>query len=272
MDLSEKSTRKTARLRASLVPGTGFAFLGYPLPAYLSLAFGTAALAALVVACFAPSTLMLWLALILLLGVIVFWAAEYMAVGRITIHPSGESGIVSRHFIAACVLTYTVALAAAGCLLFNFGSYQIRGDGMVPVVYPGDLLLYHKQVVAADLVPGNRFTFVVPPESSWGRPGDIVLARILAGPGDKIAIAKDHYLVNGKDSGVEASPVGPLPVRVDVPESPAQITVPPDCYYCVQEQPSAFDSRTLSWARRQDVLATKLWLISRRALLQPLTK
>jgi hypothetical protein len=272
MDLPEKSTRKTARLRSSLVPGTGFALLGYPVPACLSFASSALALAALVVACFAPSTLRLWLALVLLLGVIVVWAAEYMALGRMTIHPSGESSIISRHFIAACVLTYAFALAAAGSLLFNFGSYQIRGDGMVPLVNPGELLLYHKQVVAADLVPGSLFTFLVPPESSWGSPGDVVLARILAAPGDKIALAKDHYLVNGKDSGVQASPVGHLPIRVDVPEAPAQITVPPDCYYCVQEQPSAFDSRTLSWARRQDVLATKLWLVSRRALLKPLNK
>jgi signal peptidase I len=231
----------------------------------------TAALAALVVACFYPSALTGWLAIGLLLGLIILWVVELIALGRIQIRPSGESSVFSRHFVLECVLTYAGALVAAVCLLVNFGSLVTRGEGMSPLVDPGERLLYHKRVVATDLVPGKVFTFGVAPDSSWGRPGDVVLARILAGPGDKLAISQGHYQLNGKAVGVEVSPAGQFQVVVNVPEAPAQITVPPDCYFVVQEQPpKALDSRTLSWARRQDVIATKLWLVSPRGLGKPL--
>jgi len=66
-------------------------------------------------------------------------------------------------------------------------------------------------------------------------------------------------------SFVEVSPVGRYQVVVHVPEAPARIIVPPDCFFVVQEQPSkALDRRTISWMRREDVLGTKLWLVSLR--------
>jgi signal peptidase I len=171
----------------------------------------------------------------------------------------------------ACVITYAGALGASVCLLMNFGSQLMRGEAMSPVINPGELLLYHKRVVATDLVPGKVVSFGTSPDSSWGRPGDVVLARILAAPGDALAIREKQYDVNGKDSGIEVSPVGHFRVVVNVPESPEQIKVPPDCYFVVQEQPpKALDSRTLSWARRPNVIATKLWLVSSRGLGKPL--
>jgi Signal peptidase, peptidase S26 len=262
--------RKRARGRSSLLSGAGFALLGYPVLAGLALAWSIAALAALVVACFYPSALTVWLAVVSLLGVVIVWIAEFIALGHITIRPSGESSVLSRSFVLACVFTYAGAIVAAVCLFVNFGSQIMRGEGMSPVVNPGELLLYDKRVAATDLVPGKVLSFGVSPESSWGRPGNVVLARILAGPGDALAIRERQYEVNGKDSGIEVSPVGQFPVVVNVPEAPEKITVPPDCYFVVQEQPpKALDSRTLSWARRQDVIATKLWLVSGRGLGKP---
>jgi hypothetical protein len=58
---------------------------------------------------------------------------------------------------------------------------------------------------------------------------------------------------------------------VDVPDAPAKIAVPPDCFFVVQEQPAkALDSRTLSWARRDKIVGTRLWLLSSRGLGQAL--
>jgi signal peptidase I len=271
MDDQTKAIRKRARGRSSLVSGAGFALLGYPVPAGLALAWSVAALAAVVVACFYPSALTAWLAGISLLGVLVLGAAESIAVGRIAVRPSGESSFFSRHFVLTCILIYTAAIGAGACLLMNFGTQLMRGEGMSPVINPGELLLYHKRVMATDLVPGKVFSFGISPDSSWGRPGDVVIARILAGPGDAIAIRERQYEVNGKDSGIEVSPVANFPVVVNVPEAPEHITVPPDSYFVVQElPPQALDSRTLSWARRQDVISTKLWLLSSRGLGKPL--
>jgi Signal peptidase, peptidase S26 len=263
--------RKRARGKSSLLSGAGLALLGYPAPAGLALALSTAGLAALVVVCFYPTALTAWLAFVLLLGVIILWVAEYIALGRLVIRPSGESSFFSRHFVLACVITYAGALVAAVCLVVSFGTLVARGEGMSPVVDSGERVLYHKRVVPTDLVPGKVITFLVSPESSWGRPGAVVLARILAAPRDTLAISEGHYQVNGKASGVEFSPVGNFQVVVSVPEAPEKITVPPDCYFVVQEQPpKAIDSRILSWARRQDVIATKLWLLSPRGLGNPL--
>ena len=271
MDERAKKIRRTARLRSSFLPGTGFALLGYPFAASIGLVFSALAIARLVLLSFSPSTRDVWLALGSMLLVIVFWIVEYIIVGHIAIRPSGESGIVSRHFVWACVLAYSAAILAAGCLVLNFGSYQMRGEGMIPVVYPGERILYHKQLDPAELVPGRLFTFLISPESSWGHHGDVVLSRILAAPGDTIAIRAGHYEVNGKASGVEVSPVGQFPVVVDVPEVPEKLAVPRDSYFVVQEQPArALDSRTISWARREDVVATKFWLVSLRALLKPI--
>ena len=97
-----------------------------------------------------------------------------------------------------------------------------------------------------------------------------MIGRVLAIPGDAIAIRGTRYQVNGKET-VEVSPIGSHRVVLDIPESPARTTVPSDCFFIVQVQPSkALDSRTLSWAKRQDIVATNLWLLSRRALGQAL--
>jgi signal peptidase I len=271
MDEPANTIRKTARLRSSFLPGTGFALLGYPFAASIGLIFAALAIARLVLVSFSPSTREVWLASGSMLLVIFFWLVEFIIVGHIAIRPSGESAFVSRHIVWACVLAYSATILAAGCLVLNFGAFQMRGEGMLPIVYPGERILYHKRVDQAELVRGRVLTFLISPDSSWGHHGDVVLARILAAPGDTIAIRAGHYEVNGKRSGVEVSPVGQLPVVVDVPEVPEKLSVPRDGYFVVQEQPSrALDSRTISWARREDVLATKLWLVSARALLKGL--
>jgi hypothetical protein len=264
MDNTELKIRKSARRRSSLLPGMGFALLGYPVPAVLGLVLVALAFAAMSAVSFYPGPLLAWMILAATLGSILLWAVEYMAVGRITIRPSGETGSFSRRFKWICILSYLGAAAASICFVLSFGSLRMQGDGMSPVVLRGEIILYHKRVVEADLVPGRLIAFKVSPMSSWGRPGEVVMGRILAGPGNAIGIRRTRYRVNGKES-VEVSDVGPYKVVVDIPRAPAEAPVPPECFFVVQEQSStALDSRTLSWARREDILATRFWLLGRR--------
>jgi hypothetical protein len=73
--------------------------------------------------------------------------------------------------------------------------------------------------------------------------------------------------MNGALTGVEVSEVGSFGVVVEVPEAPEQIVVPPVSFFVVQEQPlHGLDSRTLWWARREDVIGTRFWLVSRRGV------
>ncbi len=270
MEESQQAIRSAARMRSAHLPGAGFALLGYPVPAALGLAAMAVFVAAIAVVSFYPGAGMAWLALAILLGSTLFWVVEYLVVGQITIRPSGESSSISRHFKGVCAIAYTSLAAATFCLVLNFGTFLLGGEGMNPIVSPGERILYHKKVVAADLVPGRINAFQTSARSSWGVAGAIVIGRILAVPGDAIAIRGTRYHVNGKER-VDVSPLGSHRVVLDIPETPAQTIVPPDCFFIVQEQPSkALDSRTLSWAKREDILTNQLWLLSRRALGQAL--
>jgi signal peptidase I len=262
----ENATRRAARQRSIWLPGAGLALLGYSFLAGLSLACSVLALTAIVAMCFSPGTLTAWVVFVALDGVVLFWVAEYVALGRIPIRPSGDSNRVDMRFAWACGLFYTGVIAAAVCVFLNFASVTVHGRGMIPVVNPGECVVYHKRVVPADLVPGHVIVFQLSAESSLGQPGAIFFGRILAASGDVMQIRDGLYRVNGQEKGA-VGPVGQYQVVAEVPEAPAQLIVPPDCFFVVQEQRStAFDSRTLSWVHREDVLGTRLWLVALRGL------
>ena len=186
MDVTPEATRKAARWRPSLLPAMGFALLGYPVLAALGLAFLAIFLGAVAVVSFRPEHVAAWVALASLLGGLICWVVEYLAVGRIVIQPPGESSPISRRFKRICALSYIGSTAVCIWFLLNFGSFVMRGDGMNPIILPGERILYHRQVLETDLAPGQLAAFRVSPMSSWGQPGDIVIGRILAAPGDEI--------------------------------------------------------------------------------------
>jgi signal peptidase I len=267
MEDREQAVRKVARWRSAILPGAGFALLGYPLAAGVSFGLTAIFVAATVVVSFAPGELAAWLALASLIGAVVLWIAESVAVNLVPIRPSDERSVSARHFGAVCALAYIGVIAASASILVNFGVLYETGQGMVPVVYPDERIVYHKRVESADLARGALVAFRVSPQSSSGRGGEVVIARIIAVPGNAIAIRAGHYWVDGADTGVEVAAVGRFGVVVEVSEAPKQIVVPPDCFFIVQEQPSqGLDSRILSWTRREDVVGTKFWLVSRRGL------
>ena len=146
---------------------------------------------------FYPGGVLTWLALASVLGAILLWVVEYPIVGRIMIRSSGKPSLISRHFLWVCAVAYGGAVAASICLLLNVGSLIVNGDGMNPVVLAGERILYHRKVVASDMVPGRIIAFKVSARSSWGSPGQVVMGRVLAVPGDAMSIRGTHYQVNG---------------------------------------------------------------------------
>ena len=85
----------------------------------------------------------------------------------------------------------------------------------------------------------------------------MVVARILAIPGDELSVQGGHYLVNGKRT-VPASPLGKFRPSLEIPQAPKALTAPPGCYFIVQDDSqNSFDSRVLSWARESNLVATR---------------
>ena len=135
---------------------------------------------------------------------------------------------------------------------------------MAPTILPGERILYSKYAQETDLLPEHLIAFRTSKESAWGKGGDVVIARILAAPGDRLAVEHDHYVVNNQRRA-EVAPTGRFAPVIDVGALPKETTVPPNCFFVVQDTASqSFDSRVLSWARKENVIATKLFLVSRR--------
>lgn len=143
MDADERAIRKAARRRSSLLPGMGLALLGYPRAAAVGLALMPLSVVTIAVASFYPGGATIGPALASLLGTILFWGVEYIAVGRLTIRAVAAPDWLSRHRMAAYGVAYTGAVAAAICVALNFGSLDVRGEGMIPVVQPGERLLFY---------------------------------------------------------------------------------------------------------------------------------
>jgi hypothetical protein len=110
--------------------------------------------------------------------------------------------------------------------------------------------------------------FLVADECGWPAPPDYkVISRILAGPGDELSIDNGRYVVNG-NAGPLVGDTGDFEPVMEVPVAPLKLTVPEDCYFMVQESPAGLDSRVLSWARKERIVATSLWHLDRRRFLQ----
>jgi signal peptidase I len=270
IDEIETRSRKKARSRSMLLPGSGFAFLGYGGLAILGYATMFLVTASIVAVCFWPVPVTFWLVVGILVFLCAYSSIEYVATNRWEIRePDGSAG---RSPSDAVILGTTVIIAAliGSSIFLKFGALQIAGKGMAPAVLEGERVLYHKPVDPEGLVRSGLVTFDLSKESAWGGPGVLVIARILAVPGDTLSKRDSHYLVNGKP-GPEVSPTERGPLPLEIPEDPGSILVPPDCYFVIQEQPAkALDSQTFSWIRKGDLISTRHWLISSRGFFQPI--
>jgi hypothetical protein len=127
-------------------------------------------------------------------------------------------------------------------------------------------LVYHKRVQGDDLRRGRVIAFRTSDRSGW-QPGALVIARIMAGPGDRIAPKDGRYLVNGEPGPPVGDTSRQKPV-VLVPPAPASLTVPDDCYFMCQDNPKgSYDSSVLSWAERKNIVSSRVWYLRRDRLL-----
>src|SRR5262249_52138645 len=102
------------------------------------------------------------------------------------------------------------------------------------------------------------------PEAAWGRPSDVVIARILAGPGDRLAARDGQYLVNG-NSTWPIGATGRLQPVLSVPTEQNPVTVPSECYFVVQDDPrNSFDSQILCWGKQERIIGTNVFFFSGR--------
>lgn len=86
----------------------------------------------------------------------------------------------------------------------------------------------------------------------------MLLGRIVAGPGDRIAVKDGRYHVSGHPSRLLA-PTGRHPVLVAVPDHPKSLSVPADRYFISLDNASTGrDTRTLSWLPRDRILSSRV--------------
>ena len=249
--------RKQARWRSHFWPGSGFALLGHPGLAFLGAVIIALMPAALLCLLFTFHPLFFW-SFIASLGVyLCFYLAEQFWCRSIVIYPGGERRFLSRFLVPLCAVGYLGVVGVVVFFFLNIGSARIGGQGMMPTLHPGDFLMYRKQVVREHLRPGHFVYFRTSADSAWGKGGDLVVARILAIPGDEMSIEGDHYLLNGKQS-VRVGPLGKFRASIEIPKAPKALKVPDSCYFIIQDNSQdSFDSRVLSWARESNMVSTQ---------------
>jgi signal peptidase I len=254
--------RSRARRRSHFWPGAGFALLGHPGLAALGTLAVISVPAALLGLALGFRPLWIWLILAALVFYLASYLAEQILCRSMAIYPDGERRFLSRFLVPVCVVGYGAFLAVVVVFLWSVSALRVAGPGMAPTLLSGDLVLYQRQVWQDDLRTGRLVFFRTAPDSAWGKGGDIVVARILAVPGDQVAIEGEQYLVNGRRT-VPVSPLGQYRPALDIPKAPQAVAVPAGCYFIVQDNPqNSFDSRVLSWARGGDVLATRAIVLS----------
>jgi signal peptidase I len=130
---------------------------------------------------------------------------------------------------------------------------------MNPTLKPNELFVYYKRVDPETVLPASVVVFKNANDSGWGRPGSLVVSRILAGPGDRLAMDGDYYVVNGSRAWRVAA-VGERNICIDVPPAPAALVVPDGCYFTVQNTPAqGLDSRVLCWLRKEKIVSSMIW-------------
>jgi signal peptidase I len=196
------------------------------------------------------------------------WLAELVVVRRGQIFPGTRGFLVGGLILPIIVM----GLVTGGGIVFayrSFGHVVMAGSGMSPTIEKGDDLHYSKRIDWNRVKRGSLIVFKNSPNSRWGEAGWIVVSRILAMPGDSISIKGGHYVVNGEQAGLIAT-TGKFDLAIDIPTAPQATIVPEGCYFMVQDNSTnSFDSRVLSWARKEDLLSARVWRFNKERFFQP---
>ena len=200
---------------------------------------------------------------------IVVWAAEWLDTAWCLVRTPGEGALV-RRFGMTTVVVWAAGLAIPLLLVLSFGSIEADNDErMTPTIEPGETVLYHRYVSDRDLQRGDVILFKLPPHAKGATPGEMVIARILAGPDDDLTVRDGRYVVNDEVTRYRAKRA-PLKAPLEVPAYPRKLIVPDSRYFVVQDSlDTGIDSQQLDYARRMDIVSARLFHLGRRGWMRP---
>lgn len=266
--VDEYPLRRQARRRAWFSPGAGWALIGHPGKAWLTLITYAAFIAAALWTIWSLSPIALVLTAALFLSSLVIWSLELAALGRAAVRPAPSAWLV-RWFWPITVLVSAASFALLLLMWIELGLTRIKGGGMEPSVPASERLIYRRHPAKGELARGRVILCKLSDETRVGRPGMLLIGRALALPGDKLSIRDGAYAVDGEPTDYLADIRIDQPA-IDVPKWPKEVIVPDERYFVVQDSPRpGLDSRSFSWVRGQDIEGTRIHYLRWDRLLQP---
>lgn len=267
-ELDEPRLRTRARWRAWFCPGAGWAILGrgrWTNATFFAYLVFLASLAWLIVSCSPPA---LWLSIATFVVALTAWSGEIAAVRRAAIQPDSRVWL-ARRFWPALTLVVLASLGIPALLAREFGWTIVADMGMSPTLEAGERVLFRRRIVPRDLRAGAVVLFRLPPQTRVGEPGMPLVGRLLAVPGDSIAIRKGKYVVNGETTDYLAD-TKPVDAAIDIPKWPQTLKVRDEQYFVVQDSPRpGIDSRQWSWIYDRDLTSARLIHVRGERFLQP---
>lgn len=261
-DLTE--LRKQAAKRATIIPGAGFALLGQAGWAWWSVAASLLTIGSMGWLLQQPHFWPLILTLGFGLLSMLIWCGELWWVRQASRQLSPAPQFITNHFGLCVGAYYLVVMATVVMMFVRFKSFVFMGDSMRPAVKEGDRIVCYRQVEDDRLRGGHVIIFHASPDAVPDQRGRVLVARILAGPGDRIAIWKGRYVVNSNTAAAVANAADDQ-IVLSVPREPDTLKVPADSYFCTVDSPQiGSDSRSFSWVRRDEIISTRLWLMNLR--------
>lgn len=266
--VDEYRLRRQARRRSWFSPGAGWALIGHPLKAWLTLITYVALIASALWLIWRLSALAFWLTVTFFVATLVIWSLELASLGRATVRLTPSAWLV-RGFWPITLLVGLSSLAVPALMWVELDVTRIRGGGMEPSIASSESLVYHRHPTKGDLARGRVIVCKLSEETRVGRPGLLLIGRVLALPGDKLSIRGGAYVVDGESTDYLADSRIDQPA-IDVPKWPKEVTVPDERYFVVQDSPRpGLDSRSFSWIRWQDIESTRIHSLRPDRLLQP---